>query len=122
MNMAIELLPPPPEVAAPQATLTPAPRLPARPRSVAELQRTISASRLGLWQQCRLKFYFKYVLGLVKPPTPARHVGSVVHAVLQAWNKARWRRETFVLERFKLLFDQGWNEKQKPAAINWDGE
>src|SRR2546423_11716288 len=95
---------------------------PNAPSRVEELQKTISASRLGLWQQCRLKFYFKYVLGLMKPPTPARHVGSVVHAVLQAWNKARWRREGFVLERFKTLFEEGWKEKQAPAPINWTGE
>jgi putative RecB family exonuclease len=44
----------------------------------------------------------------------------VVHAVLQAWNKARWRREAFVLERFQTLFAQGW--KEKATTINWDGE
>src|SRR5437588_6894279 len=113
MNAAMELLPQSPEVVVPRA-LPPPPLIPACPRSVEELQKTVSASRLGLWQQCRLKFYFKNVLGLAKPPTPARHVGSVVHTVLQAWNKARWRREGFVLERFKALFEQCWNEKQKP--------
>jgi hypothetical protein len=31
------------------------------------------------------------------------HAGSTVHAVLQNWNMARWRREPFALERFKTL-------------------
>src|SRR6478735_12730282 len=97
----------------------PSPKLPSR---VEELQKTFSASRLGLWQQCRLKFYFKYVLRVQKPPTGARHVGRVVHAVLQAWNKARWRKEPFVPERFKAIFDGRWTEEQKDLQIKWDGE
>ena len=64
-------------------------KLTPRPDPIVELQRTISASRLGCWQQCRLKFYFRYVLRLSKRPTPSLHVGSVVHAVLQAWNLGR---------------------------------
>ena len=49
-------------------------------RSKAELLATVSASRLGTWLGCRLRFYFRYVAGLRKPNTPARHVGTVVHA------------------------------------------
>jgi len=56
---------------------------------IEKLLRTVSASRLGCWHGCRLKFYFRYVLQIPKPPTPARHSGSVSHAVLQAWNLAR---------------------------------
>jgi putative RecB family exonuclease len=89
---------------------------------VAELLKTISASRLGCWQQCRLKFWFRYVVRLQKPPTPALHFGSVVHAVLQAWNLARWRRQPFITERFKQLFDQQWPELQKGVKIRWEGE
>jgi hypothetical protein len=48
---------------------------------IEELQQTISASRLGLWHSCRLKFCFRYVLQLCKPPTPAMHCGSVVPAL-----------------------------------------
>jgi hypothetical protein len=98
------------------------PAPPNRPSRVEELQQTASASRLGLWHQCRFKFYFRYVLRLQKPPTPALHVGKVVHAVLQAWNLARWRREPFVLERFQGRFDRSWQEENKGAAIDWDGE
>lgn len=86
------------------------------------LTATISASRLGCWLQCRLKFFFRYVKKVAKPNTPALHIGSVVHAVLQQWNLARWRREPFQTERFKALFDSQWTELQKAAAIDWQGE
>jgi hypothetical protein len=84
---------------------------PAQPTTKANpieaLQKTVSASRLNCWLQCRLKFFFRYVEQITKPPTPALHVGSVVHLVLQAWNMARWRKQPFELERFKSLFDKG---------------
>jgi hypothetical protein len=84
------------------------------------LQKTVSASRLNCWLQCRLKFFFRYVEQITKPPTPALHVGSVVHLVLQAWNMGRWRKQAFELERFKSLFDKGWADQ--PAKINWDDD
>ena len=98
------------------------PTQPEPPSRVEELQQTVSASRLGLWHTCRLKFYFRYVLRLQKPPTPALHVGKVVHAVLQAWNMARWRKEPFALDRFRGRFDLSWQEENKGAVINWDGK
>jgi CRISPR/Cas system-associated exonuclease Cas4 (RecB family) len=97
----------------------PSPNLPSR---VEELRKTVSASRLGLWQQCRLKFYFKYVLQLMKAPTPARHVGSVVHSVLQAWSKARWRKEPFGLPKIKTFLEKTWAEKQRKEPVCWEGE
>ena len=75
-----------------------------QPRSIETLQKTVSASRLNCWLQCRLKFFFRYVEQITKPQTPALHVGSVVHLVLQAWNMARWRKQAFELENFKNLF------------------
>ena len=104
------------------------PPVPARAKAhasvdpVAELQKTISASRLSLWLQCRLKFYFRYVERIQKPPTPSMHCGSTVHAVLQQWNMARWKREPFALERFKVAFGVQWTGLQKGIAIKWDGE
>jgi CRISPR/Cas system-associated exonuclease Cas4 (RecB family) len=89
---------------------------------IRELQQTISASRLSLWLGCKLKFYFRYILKTKKPPTPSMHCGSTVHAVLQAWNMSRWRREPFVTERFKGVFDEQWKSLQADTKINWDGE
>jgi hypothetical protein len=89
---------------------------------VAELQKTISASRLSLWLACRLKFYFRYILQIQKPPTPSMHAGSTVHGVLQQWNMARWRRETFILGRFKTFFGSHWTTLQQGVQIRWEGE
>jgi hypothetical protein len=67
-----------------------------------------------------LKFFFRYVQQISKPPTPALHVGSIVHLVLKSWNMARWRRQAFNVELFKAIFDKNWIEQ--PVKINWDGE
>jgi hypothetical protein len=87
---------------------------------VQQLQQSISPSRLSVWLQCRLKFYFRYVLNLVRPTTSARHVGSVAHAVLQQWNLARWRREPFDPERARSVFDAQWTELQQGQMIRWE--
>ncbi len=88
----------------------------------AELQNTISASRLSLWLQCRLKFYFRYIAQVPKPPSPSMYAGSTVHGVLQQWNLARWRKEPFSIERFKALYGSHWLALQQGVKINWDGE
>lgn len=88
-------------------------------RTKEELLATISASRLGTWLQCRLKFYFRYVLGIVKPNTPARHVGSVVHIVLQQWNLARWRRAPLVGEMITAVFEQAWSATCGDSPVTW---
>ena len=90
------------------------------PASVEKLKRTVSASRLNCWLQCRLKFYFRYVLKITKPKTPALHSGSVVHQVLQAWNLARWRRQRFATGRLKQVFEAAWPDQA--SGIQWDGE
>ncbi len=92
----------------------------ANPNPIETLQKTVSASRLNTWLQCRLKFYFRYVQQISKPKTPSLHVGSVVHLILQAWNMSRWRKQEFQLDKFKSLFETGW--KDQPPGIKWDGE
>jgi putative RecB family exonuclease len=98
------------------------PELPQEKDRIEELQQTVSASRLGLWLSCRLKFFFRYVLQIKKAPTPSMHCGSSVHSVLQAWSMSRWRREPFATERFKALFSVRWLALQAESKINWDGE
>ncbi|MEA3208568.1 MAG: putative RecB family exonuclease [Chthoniobacter sp.] len=111
------------------ATVAPVPIIPAAPvsppaprggRSRNELLATVSASRLGTWLGCRLKFYFRYVLGITKPTTPARHIGSVVHAVLQQWNLARWRRAPLVGDLVPAVFNKAWTDAQEGHEISWD--
>ena len=46
------------------------------------LAEPVSASRLNLFHCCRLKFYFRYVLKLSKPASPALHVGKTLIPVL----------------------------------------
>lgn len=99
-----------------------APEKPQSKDRIEELQQTVSASRLGLWHSCRLKFFFRYVLQLKKAPTPSMHAGSSVHAVLQAWSMSRWRREPFSTERFKALFNIRWLALQAESKINWAGQ
>src|SRR5271169_3328067 len=89
------------------------------PAPIEKLKKTVSASRLNCWLQCRLKFFFRYVLKISKPKTPALHYGSVVHLVLQEWNMARWRRQPFEISKLKKVFDLGWADQSK---IDWEGE
>jgi hypothetical protein len=91
-------------------------------RSLEELQRTVSASRLNCWLQCRLKFFFRYVLQIARPTSASMYVGSISHQVLQNWNRARWRKEPFQTEKFKTLFDTQWTEEQKSTKVKWDDD
>ena len=91
-------------------------------RSLEDLTRTVSASRLNLWTQCRLKFWFRYVEEIPKPVTPALHVGSTVHGVLQAWNMARWKKEPLNIDGLKERFRNLWDEQQKLVPVDWKGE
>ena len=89
------------------------------PTTVETLQKTVSASRLNCWLQCRLKFFFRYVLKITKPKTAALHYGSVVHLVLQQWNMARWRKQPFDVTKLKQVFDTGWTDQ---GQIDWKDE
>ncbi len=97
-----------------------APVLSLEPAPIERLKQTVSASRLNCWLQCRLKFFFRYVLRIAKPKTAALHYGSVVHLVLQQWNMARWRRQAFDQARLKQVFEAGWVDQG--GKINWDGK
>lgn len=111
------------------ATLTPSsastPNGEAVPRSeneiLAALQATVSASRLTLFLQCRLKFFFRYVLAIPKPKTAALHVGNIVHAVLKTWHKARWLGRTLSLKDLHDAFDTAW-EDQAVEPVDWSDE
>lgn len=88
-------------------------------RSIADLISSVSASRLTTFQQCRLKFYFRYLLGLVKPKSVALHVGSTVHGVLKFWNRARWRSEQPTLKQLHDVYSSQWNEHQQAEPVKW---
>ncbi len=83
------------------------------------LQETVSASRLSLFLQCRLKFYFRYVLKLQKPKTPSLHLGSAVHAVLKQWNKARWLQKPLSLKEVHEAYLKAWADTSE-GKVNWE--
>jgi len=82
----------------------------------------ISASRLKMFSECRLKFYFRYVAGVVKPPVPALFVGTAVHAVLQQWNLRRWRGEPADVDTLRGFFADYWQSEAAQSGIDWQGE
>ena len=83
------------------------------------LQKTVSASRLSLFLQCRLKFWFRYVLKLQKPKTPALHVGNSVHSVLKAWNKARWLQKPLTLKEVHENYLKAWADTSE-GPVKWE--
>ena len=77
-----------------------------------KLQRRVSSSKLTLFQSCRLKFFFRYVLGLRKSKTAALHVRVAVHAVLSGWNRARWRQQSLGLADLYTSYQAVWQSEQ----------
>ncbi|MDZ4405936.1 PD-(D/E)XK nuclease family protein [Prosthecobacter sp.] len=86
---------------------------------IAGLQEKISASRLSLFLQCRLKFYFRYVLRLPKPKTPSLHLGSAVHTVLKTWNKARWLQQPLSLKAVHQTYLKAWADTTE-GPVQWE--
>ena len=82
----------------------------------------LSASRLKTWQDCRLKFYFKYVERLPTATSPALFVGQIVHKVLQQWNLRRWRGEASDIETLWPVFSEHWLQDQPEDGIDWKGK
>jgi hypothetical protein len=90
-------------------------------RTIAELTKTISASRLSTWQRCRLQFYFRYVAGIQKSPTPVLHIGTTVHTVLQQWNLSRWHGRELEVQELEEIFSRAWTIWQEGEQIDWEG-
>lgn len=89
-----------------------------RKRTVDELLQSVSASRLSTWQQCRLKFFFRYISPIQKPKTPALIVGSSVHETLKFWNMARWRKQSISTEQLYDAYCASWaNERE---GVDWN--
>ena len=85
---------------------------------VEQLQQTVSASRLSLFLSCRLKFFFRYIARIHKEKTPALHVGQSVHAVLKAWNKARWHQKPLTLKELHDEYTKAWSD-QCGEPVRW---
>ena len=88
-------------------------------KSVAELLvEEVSPSRLKRWLTCRLQFFFHYLAQIKKPSKPALAVGKVVHAVLQEFNRARWRGDFAFRERLDEVFQAKWTEERE--SVEWE--
>jgi putative RecB family exonuclease len=87
-----------------------------------ELKATISASRLSTFHQCRLRFFFQYVLELQRPKHPSLHVGQCVHHVLKAWNRARWHGTELGNGSLHAIYALAWSEQQEEESVRWENE
>ena len=95
---------------------------PSEPQIIDRLMKTVSPSRLTLFLQCRLKWYYRYVARIPKLKSAALHVGTCVHSVLKVQNKARWKGETLTLKQLHDEFSKAWAD-QTEEPIEWaDGE
>lgn len=86
------------------------------------LTNLVSASRLNCFHSCRLKFFFRYVLELVKPTTAALFVGKAVHAALQQWSAARWKGQPHDAVALKPNFLLNWITSQEEDPVRWDND
>jgi len=93
-----------------------------QPERIQQLQETVSASRLNTFSQCRLKFFFRYVLKIPKAKTPALHVGTTLHSTLKAWNKARWKEQPLTTTQLHQEFAKAWVESQEQERVAWEGD
>lgn len=82
----------------------------------------LSASRLKCFQECRLKFYFRYIEKLPSSTSPALVIGTITHAVLQQWNLARWRGEPSDTKAMWPVFMEHWMKELEGKDINWKGK
>lgn len=104
--------------------LAQSPLTPAEPKSaevIEALRKTVSPSRLTLFLQCRLKFWFRHVAKIQKSRTASLHVGGVAHAVLKAWNKARWRKRSLSPTELHDEFTKAWVD-EGADQVQWDGD
>jgi putative RecB family exonuclease len=84
------------------------------------LTSVVSASRLNTFHSCRLKFYFRYVMEMVKPATAALFVGKAVHAALQQWSTARWRGQAHDAPALREGFLMSWITGQEDEPVAWE--
>lgn len=89
---------------------------------IEQLVSVVSTSRLNTFHQCRLKFFFRYVLELVKPGAVNLFVGKAVHAALQRWGVARWRGEPEDAETIKQALVDHWATARIEEPVEWEEE
>ena len=93
-------------------------------RSLAEilayLASSVSASRLSLFHACRLRFFFRHVLGIARPKAAALHLGATVHQTLRAWNRARWQGRESSFGSMYTEYEETWIMGQAEEPVAWE--
>jgi superfamily I DNA/RNA helicase/RecB family exonuclease len=69
---------------------------------------SLSASDLGLYLTCPLKYKFARVFGIPQEPTINQRFGILIHNVLERFHKEAGEGEEVGLERLMDLFEGGW--------------
>lgn len=99
----------------------PHPVAPGKTKTKGDPLEYISASRLKMFAECRLKFYFKYVEQVPLAPTAALFIGKVTHRILQQFNLNRWRGLPADAVTLQPLFLDFWQQMQ-PQELDWEGQ
>jgi len=83
----------------------------------------VSASRINLFHSCRLKFYFRYILKLIKPVSSPLHLGKAVHYGLQEWSQRRWLGKPSGVEDIRESFNTHWKTSLDESPVEFlEGE
>ena len=98
----------------------PVPSIPSPAKVTKDPLEYLSASRLKSFHTSRVQWHFPYIEQLPSKVSPSLLVGKVVHAVLQAWNLARWRGEESSIERMELVFEACWIHGCEEEAMIWN--
>jgi len=111
------MIAPPPDTQTPTAVETPSVK--ATEPSYGRALEYISASRLGCWQQCRRKHFFRYVANIPSESSPAMHLGKIVHSALQQWNLWRWEKRPYTREELQSSFLKAWSTELEKHPVVW---
>jgi len=79
----------------------------------------LSASRLKSFLTCRLRFYYEKVLGLKTPKSPNLHIGSAVHAGLEAFHRARWRGAPLTAEETLQAYNEAYTRLEQEERVEY---
>ncbi|WPJ94379.1 PD-(D/E)XK nuclease family protein [Coraliomargarita algicola] len=79
----------------------------------------ISASSLKLYLGCSLKYYFKKILKLEEPTSPAFQLGKAVHAGLQAFHLGRWHGKSHDEQTVLKAYHRAFLEQEATDPVQY---
>lgn len=73
----------------------------------------LSASQVGMFLRCQMQFYWRYVVGVIKPPGIAQLEGQTIHKTLQSvLNEKKDTGRSTPLDAMKDVWRGRWVEKE----------